>query len=134
MKYLLTGASGFIGSHLVELLLSKQNEVYIVDINDKFFFEHENLKILHSDINNTDEILSLISSIQPDVIYHLAAQSFPKIAWEQPQFTMMTNLIGTINLLEAVRKQNKLIKLIAAGSSAEYAQIRAALLSRKVIS
>jgi len=52
MKCLLTGATGFIGSHLVESLLSHHHEVHIIDINEKFYFEHPDLHIVKADINN----------------------------------------------------------------------------------
>jgi GDP-4-dehydro-6-deoxy-D-mannose reductase len=121
MKCLLTGATGFIGSHLVEALLGHDHDVVIIDINTAFPLTHPRLRIIKTDITSMDQVSHAFKEVQPDMIFHLAAQSFPKVAWEKPQATMTINLNGSINILEAMRSLGKPVRLVAAGSSAEYA-------------
>ena len=94
MKALITGVTGFVGSHMAELLLKKNVEVYA------------------------------ISEVRPDVIYHLAAQSYVPASFRLPADTLHVNIIGTCNLLEAVRlnKQTPLIHICS--SSEVYGQVR----------
>jgi len=62
----------------------------------------------------------LMEEFMPDKIFHLAAQSYPTVSWEDPNYTIETNVIGTANIFEAVKKFNKNCKVLNAGSSAEY--------------
>lgn len=123
MKILVTGASGFIGGHLVESLLKKGNEVHSLTRKESSFLNGLGDKsiICIGDITDREYMKSLIKEIRPEIIYHLAAQSFPKVSWENPAETFNVNVIGTINLLEAVRLSNLNPLIINFGSSAEYA-------------
>src|SRR3989338_2238088 len=124
MRILITGITGFVGSHLAEHLLSRGDDVYgtmrwrsrldnIVHIKDK-------LKLIESDIRDSYSIEKAIKSTQPDVIFHLAAQSYVHTSFHAPQETLSTNIIGTVNLLEAVRSSNSNPVVQIAGSSEEY--------------
>lgn len=124
MKALITGITGFVGSHLAEYLLSKGYEVYgtrrwrsrmenIEHILDK-------IKLVEADLNDAHSIENAIKQIKPDYIFHLAGQSFVPTSWHAPQETVKTNVIGTLNLLEAVRKYSSESKIQIAGSSEEY--------------
>src|SRR3989338_1512215 len=123
-RALITGISGFVGSHLAEYLLSKNFEVHgtirwrsrldnISHIKDK-------INLIESDMRDAHSVARLIRESEPDYIFHLAAQSFVPTSWHAPQDTITTNVIGTINLLEAARAAGKDIKIQLAGNSEEY--------------
>ncbi len=128
-KALITGVTGFVGSHLADLLLSKGYEVYgtyrwrspmenVEHLKDK-------IKLIDTDIRDAHNVEKTIKTVGPDEIYHLAAQSFVPSSWEAPQETLTTNIIGTVNILEGIRIANKEIKLQVAGSSEEYGLVKA---------
>jgi len=124
MKALITGISGFVGSHLAEYLLEKQFEVFgtirwrsrldnIQGILDR-------IKLIETDIRDAHSVDRVISESKPDYIFHLAAQSFVPTSWHSPQETINTNVSGTINVLEAVRHHKIDPVIHIAGSSEEY--------------
>ena len=128
MRALVTGITGFVGSHLAEHLIARGDDVYgtvrwrsrldnINHIKDK-------LNLIETDIRDSYSIEKAIKTIEPDVIFHLAAQSFVHSSFNAPQETLSTNIIGTVNLLEAVRslKSNPVIQI--AGSSEEYGFVK----------
>ncbi|MFH1369624.1 MAG: GDP-mannose 4,6-dehydratase [Elusimicrobiota bacterium] len=128
MKALITGITGFVGSHLAEYLLSKKdievwgfdrwrsNKENIRDIEDK-------VKIIECDMRDATSVESAIRKVKPDKIFHLAAQSFVPTSWHAPAETLTTNIIGELNIFEAVREVgiNPWIQL--AGSSEEYGMV-----------
>lgn len=122
MKVWVTGAGGFMGVHLVNYLINKGYEVLatyyypttdIRDINKKALIEE-------CDVRNKEKIFYLMKKFMPEKIFHLAAQSYPTVSWEDPWYTIETNIIGTINIFEAIKKFNSNTKILNAGSSAEY--------------
>jgi GDP-4-dehydro-6-deoxy-D-mannose reductase len=122
MRYLITGANGFIGEHLAEALCNGNNTVvacaqFSTPVLDKL---EKNLQLFYPDITNGEQLQHIICQSEPEVIFHLAAQSFPRVSWEKPAYTMEVNLIGSINIFEAIRKQQKPARVIMMGSSAEY--------------
>lgn len=123
MRFLVTGAAGFIGSHLMEYLGDK-GEVYgsYWSGDDLFRVDHLLGKpdFIECDIRDAGKVEELVSKVNPDVVYHMAAQSYVTVSWEEPARTLDTNIMGTFNLLEAIRKQNLDPKIVVACSSAEY--------------
>ncbi len=125
MKVLITGISGFAGSHLAEYALSKEAEVHGTT---RWRSKLENLQeikdviTLHEcDINDSFAFRDIIKKVKPDYIFHLAAQSFVKASWTEPYQTLHTNIIGELNLFEAVRSiSNYKPRILIAGSSEEY--------------
>lgn len=128
MKVLITGISGFAGSHLADYFLAEgKHEVFgsikwrsnrenILQIQNK-------LKLCECDIKDAVAMNAMISEIRPERIFHLAAQSYVPFSWRAPQETLMTNVIGEVNLFEAVR-QARIDPLIQiAGSSEEYGMV-----------
>ncbi|MEA2036729.1 MAG: GDP-mannose 4,6-dehydratase [Nanoarchaeota archaeon] len=128
MKALITGITGFVGSHLAELLLSKNYEVWGIGRwrSDTTNINHikSKLKMIEADLNDAHSFYNAINQIKPDEIYHLAAQSFVPTSWTAPEDTMKTNVIGTINLFEAVRKAGINPKIQVACSSEEYGFVK----------
>lgn len=124
MKSLITGITGFVGSHLAELLLKEGHNVYGIS---RFYGGNDNLEKIEDDLNLYDvdlldeaNLFGLISEIRPDYIFHLAAQSFVPVSWKSPNETLKPNILGSYNLFEAVRKAEIDPVIQIAGSSEEY--------------
>jgi len=123
-KVLITGITGFTGSHLAEYLLKKG---YVVDgtirgrCRQTEFIDNvkDKLNLLECDLTDINSVFTTLEESQPDVIFHLAAQSFVPTSWRAPQETFNTNALGTLNLLEAVRKTSIDPVVQIAGSSEE---------------
>ena len=128
-RALITGITGFVGSHLADQLLGKGYEVYGTYRwrSPKENIEHikDRVKLVDTDIRDAHNVEKTIRAVEPDEIYHLAAQSFVPSSWESPQETITTNVIGTVNILEGVRSANTEIKIQIAGSSEEYGLVKA---------
>jgi GDPmannose 4,6-dehydratase len=112
---LITGITGMVGSHLVDFLLEHTNwEIYgFCRWNDDFsnlnhiiprINEKNRVNLLYGDLNDYPSLQESISKSQPDYVFHLAAQSYPKTSFSAPLETLQTNIMGTANLLEAIRK------------------------------
>mgnify|MGYP003705944117 FL=1 len=111
---LITGITGMVGSHLADFLLENtdwdiigmcrwRSPMYNVDhllpkvnTKDRLFFEY-------GDLNDFGSLLNVIQKYPPNFVFHLAAQSYPKTSFDSPADTLNTNIIGTNNLLEAIR-------------------------------
>ncbi len=127
MKALITGIAGFAGSYLAEYLLNeKKIQVYGAIIkrwqDDLGNIEHllDKVTLIECDIRDSTAVTNALEKAEPDYIFHLAAQSFVPTSWNMPSETLTTNIIGELNLFEAIRKL-KLDPIIqVAGSSEEY--------------
>lgn len=116
-KCLITGITGMVGSHLVDYLLAHTNwEIYgLCRWNDDFSnIEHlipkinhkERVYLVYGDLNDYASLHEAVDQATPDYVFHLAAQSYPKTSFSSPIETLQTNIIGTTNLLEVIRKSN----------------------------
>lgn len=121
---LITGITGFAGSHLSELLLSLGHEVWgttrprsRTDNIDKI--KHK-LHLEDADLLDSHSLYSIVAKIKPDYIFHLAAQSFVQSSWASPANTMELNIVGTVHLFEAVRRAEINPTIQIACSSEEY--------------
>ena len=121
-RCLITGCEGFIGSHLAELLKKKQFEIFGLVYAETTLIDHleNDITFLSCDVRNKARVSEVIDEVKPDVIFHLAAQSFVTVSWQNPEETLSVNVLGTLNLLESIRKTgtNPLIEIIS--SSAVY--------------
>jgi GDPmannose 4,6-dehydratase len=122
---LITGINGQDGSYLAELLLEKDYEVWgILKRNsvaenqtsrlDKIY---PKLKLEYADLTDLASLIRVISKIQPDELYNLAAQSHVRISFDQPLYTANATAIGALNILEAVRMVSPNTKVYQASSS-----------------
>ncbi|VVB78611.1 GDP-mannose 4,6-dehydratase [uncultured archaeon] len=122
MKSWITGGGGFMGVHLANYLVNKGEEVLATDYiptTDIGGFD-KRVKYETCDVRNKERVYELMQKFMPDKIFHLAAQSYPTVSWEDPWYTAEANIIGTTNMFESVKKFNPACKILNAGSSAEY--------------
>jgi GDPmannose 4,6-dehydratase len=127
---LITGITGMVGSHLADYLLKKTNwniyglcrwrspldnvEHLLPLANDK----NSKIKFVNADLNDYSSLIKAVEVSKPNYIFHLAAQSYPLTSFVEANITLDTNIIGTYNLLNAV-KQLKINPLIHVCSSSE---------------
>lgn len=123
-RALITGITGFTGSHLAELLLDKGLEVYGIKRwrSKTENIEHimDQLKLRQAEMRDEHSLYEAVKEVEPHYIFHLAAQSFVPTSWIAPSDTLVTNAVGTLNLFEAVRKVDVDPAIQIAGSSEEY--------------
>jgi UDP-glucose 4-epimerase len=121
MNALVTGGAGFIGSHLVSRLLASGRKVRVLDNLSTGKREnlppHERLEFIEGDIRDTSAVASAMHGMQ--AVVHLAAVASVQASIDDPLGTHQTNLVGTINLLEAAR-QNSIARFVYASSAAVY--------------
>ena len=113
-KHLITGVTGMVGSHLLDYLFENTNDTIIGicrwrspldNVKDHLSQANNDARVIfdNGDINDITSLIRIIDKHKPDYIYHLAAQSFPQTSFTAPIDTLQTNIIGTTNLLEALR-------------------------------
>ena len=122
MRVVVTGASGFIGWHLVDAMMRRGDIVQAWMLRVSAAVWEIPVESVFVDITDPTAISSQLMSFVPDLIVHLAAQSYPARSWEQPASTYQVNVIGAIHLLEAVRFLPSPPRVLMTGSSAEYAE------------
>ena len=111
MRVLITGITGFVGSHLAEYILAEHPQTEIFGIkrwrspkdNIRSFINNPKIKIHDCDLRDLGSLIRVFGEVKPDVIFHLAAQSFVTTSFMAPVDTLECNVIGTTNLLEAIR-------------------------------
>lgn len=128
MRVLVTGIRGFVGTHLTEFLLSKKGvEIHgIARASSRKFASEKITKrvFIHPcDLCDASGVRRILKKVRPDRIFHLAAQSFVPRSWEAPSETLINNLIGQLNLLEALRKLGLNPRVQIAGSSEAYGRV-----------
>ena len=122
---LVTGAEGFIGSHLVKFLQAKGWNVigaYRLHGSDSFP-NLPNLEFIQCDLRNGQRIEQVFRTYKPTHVFHLGAQSLPTVSWADPVFTFESNVMGSLYLFEAVRGMNRAPVVVSACSSAEYGNV-----------
>lgn len=125
-KILVTGVNGFVGSHMADFILKENlGEVFgmvrgktpgydnIKNIIDK-------MQIINCELNDFFSVRKAIETSQPDIVFHIAGQAFVPSSWESPIETFNSNVMGSINLFEALRKSGIDPKIQIACSSEEY--------------
>jgi GDP-4-dehydro-6-deoxy-D-mannose reductase len=129
MRALITGITGFAGSHLAEYLLAEQPEVEVFGIYrwrsrmDNVRHLLDRLTLLEADLRDYTSIAQALEESRPDFIFHLAAQSFVPSSWRAPAETLSTNVNGQTNLFEAVRALDLDPVVQIACSSEEYGMV-----------
>lgn len=135
---LVTGGTGFIGSHLVEYLISEKNNVVVSyqSLNRKSYFFSKKLEeqviLVHKDLKNFKRTLDVVTRYEIDLIFHLAAQALVTVAYYNPLETVETNMMGTAHILEAARLYGKVKGIIVTSSDKAYGKIAKASESNPV--
>ena len=119
MRVLITGITGFAGSHLAEFLLAKHPEVQVFGIvrwrslMENILGIRDKIELCEADLKDMVSLEACLAHVRPDRIFHLAAQSFVPTSWKCPAETFAINATGQINLFEALLslKQSPLIQV-----------------------
>ena len=124
MRLLITGITGFVGSHMAEFALAHGAEV---SGSMRWRSKTENIDHLRAritlvecDLRDLSSVRNLLEITEPTHVVHLAAQSFVAASWKAPAETLTTNIISQVNLLEAMRGLRISPRFLAVGSSEEY--------------
>lgn len=134
-KAIITGITGQDGAYLAESLLAKGYEVFGAHrhistpnfwrIKELGIEKHPNFKLVEFDLTDFSSIVRIISEIEPDEIYNLAAQSFVASSFTQPIMTSEINAIGALNILEAIRVVNPKVRYYQASTSEMFGKVQA---------
>jgi GDP-4-dehydro-6-deoxy-D-mannose reductase len=127
-RNLVTGITGFIGAYLAADLVTRGEEVWGLKrwrtdpagLRRLGVLDSPLLHLIEGDIQDFASVTGLVEAARPDVVFHLAAQSYPKESWSAPWHTMDANVTGTINLFEALRAASLLPRVHIPGSAAQY--------------
>ena len=131
-KALITGITGQDGSYLAELLLGKGYQVWGLIRRSSSFHtgridhiyrdphEHPRLRLVYGDLTDGNNLCAIIGEIQPDEVYNLGAQSHVRVSFDMPIFTVDTDGLGTLRVLEAIRSCGKTVRFYQASSSEMY--------------
>ena len=129
MKALITGITGQDGSYLAELLLSKGYEVHGIIRRSSSFNTgrldniFKELLLHYGDVTDALSIDMIMQEVNPDEIYHLAAQSHVRVSFDIPGYTGQCDAMGTLNMLEAMRKHSPRAKFYNASSSELFGKV-----------
>ncbi len=128
MKVLVTGITGFVGSHIAEYLLKMKGIEIFGIVRWRSDIENierikDKIKLIECDLRDFVSVEKALGEIMPDKVFHLAAQSFVLTSWHAPQETITTNIIGQLNIFEAVRKLKINPYIQIACSSEEYGMV-----------
>lgn len=129
-KVLITGITGFVGSHLADYMLSMDDiELHGTrrwHLSRMDHVEHIMDRIIWHDCNilDTTSVVKVIKEIKPDIVFHMASESFVSPSWDNPREYMDTNYLGTVNILDAVRDYSPNTIIHIPGSGEEYGDIK----------
>jgi CDP-glucose 4,6-dehydratase len=120
---LVTGANGFVGAAVVDRLL-RMNKTVVGLIRDKNYKSRrdilENISVVHGDLRDYDTVRYAVSKYEIDTIFHIGAITILKMATYDPKTCFQTNIMGTINVLEAARECKHVSKVVVASSDKAY--------------
>ena len=110
-RVLITGATGFVGSHMIDFLLEEEPDCKIFAIkrwrsrteNINHLLDNPRVEFVECDLTDRSSIAKALVASMPATVYHFAAQSFPGTSFDTPVQTLTTNVIGTTNLMEEIR-------------------------------
>lgn len=127
-RVLVTGVTGFAGSHLVDYMLTR-NDCEIFGIQrwrsplENIEHVKDKITLVECDLRDASSTRDTLERVRPDWIFHLAAQSFVPTSWSAPTESLTTNVLGELNLFEAVRRIGLACRIQLACSSEEYGMV-----------
>ncbi len=132
MKALITGITGFVGSHLADFLLDKGLEVYGLtrwrSPKENILHCLDRIHLEFGDLLDYSSLYSMLDKVRPDYIFHLAAVSYVPYSFDAPGITLQTNIVGTCNLLESIKslkmRDGYDPVILACSSSEVYGQVK----------
>ena len=125
MRVLITGVTGFVGSHLADYLIAR-GDVEVFGTHrwrsrmENVDHLHGRLALVECDLRDPGGVRRMFAEIRPDRVFHLAAQSYVPTSWMSPAETLTANVTCQLNLLEAIREAGAATRVQIAGSSEEY--------------
>ena len=130
MRVLITGITGFVGSHLADYILKDHPEVEVFGLRhwrsrleNVEHMEHR-VKLIEADLKDESSVTRALEESKPDRIFHLAAHSYVPTSWRMPTEVIINNVGGQATLFEAVRRTCPRAKIQIAGSSEEYGLVK----------
>ena len=128
-KVIVTGGLGFIGSNLIKILNKKK--FFVINIDKVSYASNkknipnniQNYRFYKENINNRNFIIKILNKYQPSLIFNLAAETHVDKSIDGPKSFINSNILGVFNLLEAIRKYKKKIKLINVSTDEVYGDI-----------
>jgi GDP-4-dehydro-6-deoxy-D-mannose reductase len=128
LRALITGVTGFAGSHLAEYLLAHTDlEVWGTDIssNDRNIAQiRDDVHLIVGDMSDRATASEIVSKAKADYIFHLAAQAFVPLSWSDPWQTMANNIRAQLNVLQILASSGARPRLLVVGSADEYGMVR----------
>jgi GDP-4-dehydro-6-deoxy-D-mannose reductase len=125
MRVLITGYTGFVGSHLAEYLVGR-GDVEVFGMHrwrsrlENIQHLGDQVRMVECDLRDSAAVRRVLRDVRPDRIFHLAAQSYVPTSWLTPGETLSVNVLGQVNLFEAMRDLELPARVHIAGSSEEY--------------
>jgi GDP-4-dehydro-6-deoxy-D-mannose reductase len=126
LRTLITGISGFVGSHLAEHLLAEtdwQVAGTVYGRSDNIAHLRDRLLLYPAELSRVEVVRLIIEETRPDYIFHLAAQPIPSLSKRDPWFTLENNIRAQLNVLEALRETGLSSRVLVVGSSEEYGRV-----------
>ena len=127
MNILITGGTGFVGSHMIDYILENQIDVKIYatkrwmeDTKNLDHVDDERFQFIDCDLIDGMSVQRAIEISKPNKVFHFAAQSFPEVSFKTPSITLQTNTVGTTHLLEAIKESEYHPGIVSVSTSEVY--------------
>jgi GDP-4-dehydro-6-deoxy-D-mannose reductase len=125
MRILVTGATGFVGQHLLRLLAFKRrsNQVFGTSLNGESAVTNPNIRVITCDLRDQDRLYHLVRDIRPDHVYHLAALSSVKDSFKNARAVYEANFFASLHLLQAVQRSQPSARVLLVSSAHVYGPV-----------
>jgi len=127
MRLLVTGITGFVGSHMADHALAEGATVFGSRRQESNTANIDHLQsrvtLVKADLSDHDATRHLVEAVNPSHVIHLAGQSFAGASWDKPAEVLSNNILSQVNLLEAIRQRGTAPRILVAGSGEEYGMI-----------
>ncbi len=118
---LITGGTGFVGTHLIQFLKSSASKIAVIASGDSRSRQEPGVEYYELDIRRADEVRSVVHKVSPTHIYHLSGISAVDLSWSNPRLTFEVNVLGASNLFEAAMSLPSLPRILNVSTSQVYA-------------